>query len=314
VRLSIFNSDTSWPIRVLVKTCLIVSIWNTILLVIPPKITAGTNQRNDNVVRFEQYVFNPPDNALLIAGSSLAARLRASYFQSPEICNLSAGGGSALSILSVIAGMENNYPSAVLIEASHILLERGIDYVQTKKLTDLYNSSRQFLPKKAFPMLRASYQPSVIFLNMLMRFRHDEPQPEDKEGMIVKDGAGVELANTVMRNILLQNLREKDFSAAQEQNAELLGKILQVIQSKGIQVIFFIMPVHSEIENTEACRNALKLLYEKFPETQYKWISHKNHAEFKTTDGVHLSALSARSYTKFLEHKLINALQRKCNR
>lgn len=293
----------------MVKKSFIVAVllfifYSIFVAVVIPGRSASQHQWQDNIIKAQKFIYNDTAyyNAVVI-GSSLSCRLVMDSL--PQTYNLSFGGQSIYDGLNILSHMDK-LPGNIFIEMNFALRNESRDF------TAALNSPLLYYPKKLFLSLREDKQPLVL-LGTLLNNKFEsfvlprlKPLPHTTE----KKASGT---NQEMFTTMLQ-LQVADYSMLRDEAYindcfDRLGKSVSRLEKRGVNIVFFEMPVNKELNNLPKATSIRSRFYQQFPVTKYSYIPIPAGMEYKTTDGLHLSKEEALAYTLHLRSKMKAFLQ-----
>lgn len=272
-----------------------------------PGLSVSQHQWQDNNIRAENYIYAEPDSFRhVIIGSSLASRLNMDSL--PGYFNLSFGGQSIFDGLGIIRS-SNKIPKTILIETNIFIKKEKDGFAQS------FFEPLGYYGKKFFLSLRSDKQPlSILVLYMshygrkttkriMNGLSFSSREQKVTETLKVKDESRVEVPRSILELQKEKYATAPDSVLLQEQLALLKG-YCDYFSKKGIQVIFFEMPVDKEIKNLtypRVIRNAIQA----FASTERIPILPMDSTDYPTTDGVHLNVEEANRFSGFVKHQLL---------
>ncbi len=272
-----------------------------------PLPTLPQNQWQQNVIRAQEYIYDPKADQIVIVGSSMAARLDGDLL--PKNCyNLSFGGQSVQDGLEIIR-KSHARPRAILIEANILTAPVNKPFIDGLFTPVLYSL------RKVFPALRERNQPVCIVAGCFQRTiqlassmaRYFSLLP----GIQVAPHKPAEILDEDQRKVraeliayaVEENNRtpEKTFLLAQR---NILIQYRQFLKTTGIPVLLFEMPVDPRLRSTANYSIIRELTHDIFDPRQYTYLERIDNHPFNTTDGVHLDRSSATAFTAFFAEEI----------
>lgn len=237
------------------------------------------SQWQNNQLFIEKFFRAAKTPEVVFVGSSLAERLD---FNGGNSCvyNLALGGDSVLTGLSVIA-MSGRKPGTVFVEIN--VPERGINKDLIEKTSGVLQGLSSMFYVENMPV------------NLVYSFLSPAK----------KNSSGSEANEAVLRNALSlqrQGYRKTLTSATLEKSLAEFRSLTGTLESKGIKVVFFEMPVHPDLENTPRALQIRAAFRQAFPGN--KFIGAEVLSEgltIKTMDGVHLLPDEAKKVVLILQ-------------
>jgi hypothetical protein len=80
------------------------------------------------------------------------------------------------------------------------------------------------------------------------------------------------------------------------------------LEKRGIEVVFFEMPEHSDFAEAPRPTSVRQKLKEAFPEDRHAWVPDVDRTTYRTTDFVHLTAAGSKRYAEVLKSFLSTQL------
>jgi hypothetical protein len=265
--------------------------------------SVASNQWQGNVIQAEKYIYNDSsDFENVIVGSSLSYRLVIDSF--PKTYNLSFGGQSIYEGLAILLKTKRA-PKTVLVEMNVAL--RGEDKNFSKSLFNPIS----FTFKKRLASLREDKQPLVI-LGRLLDLNIVQPGLKSIKNHI--SGSSAKMEGGTADKALFDKMLAMQHSAYVKEpkqetiaaNFDILKSYVLQLEKRGVNVVFFEMPVDSSLRNLASANAIRNAFYNYFPQTEYKYILPPADKNYSTVDGVHLKGEEANAYSSYLSAKFID--------
>lgn len=265
------------------------------------------HQWQDNIISAEKFIFDTDSIDNLIVGSSLARRLQMDSL--PNFYNLSLGGQSIFDGLNILKN-KKNLPKNVFIETNVIVRGENSNFkeiVSSPILNTLKAGSNIFRTDKQ-PLAytgRRFVTPVVgaFFSKVIYRVR-DKIKLEFKQK---EENNNSEQDNSLFDKMLTLQIERysKDIDTSMmDKRFENLKKHVNFLESKGVNVFFFEMPVNPkliELNRADYLRNRVK---SEFPNNNFITLP-ENIGIYKTGDGVHLTGEESKTYTNYFKNEAI---------
>lgn len=247
------------------------------------------NQAQENLIRVQDFLFSEKTPRLVLAGSSMGARLDPAYFPK-NFSNLAMSGGSPLTGLDIVIASEK-FPEILLLEMNDTILREADDV-----LVSQVKESFHLKLLRALPVFRERFEPICVFAALF------KPSASANQADDAVAGLGLEFAiqEALDRSTLLSD-REKLLSAMEKINKKIL-----YLTSHGVKVLFFDPPMDPRLEKSVRVVSYKKMFQEFFSHQDTYWIPTVNAEEYRTSDGMHLLQGSAARYAKHLLNSLPN--------
>lgn len=257
----------------------------------------GTSQHQwqDNIIKAQRFIYADDVPQSVIVGSSLSCRLVMDNL--PQMYNLSFQALTIYDGLPVLVHKEK-LPKNVFIEMNVALRKESNNFSSTLNNPILYNVRKRFL------FLRDEYQPmgvlgsaSIRFVNKVMsELRSISPNKATSDAQNFKKNEGLFLK---LLNAQIESYSKKPEQKLLDERFNNLAGYVAELGKKGVQVIFFEMPVNGKLCDLPKARIIRETFYKDFPPAKYRYISMPACSEYETTDGVHLGHEEAERYTAY---------------
>jgi hypothetical protein len=275
VRLFIFNFNKLLKI---VFLFLILSIvYNIYIIIYSPKITIFQNQWQQNYSFAQDFIYENNKTNNIIVGSSMAARMKNDFLPN-NYSNLSFGGGSSLTGLEIIK--KTGYiPKYIYIENNIIFRGKDITMIDNLFYPILWKL------KKIVPALKEKYQP----LNIILSNLKGSYGKSHKEHMLVKRD------NDIFNMMIGRQKLNYDKNLTNYSNKlNDLKSLIKHFEDKGTIVVFFEMPIDSDLASSIQSLEQRKIIKNSF---NNKWLPLPINNKYITGDGIHLLYSSAYKYS-----------------
>lgn len=197
--------------------------------------------------------------------------------------NLSLVGEGALTGLSILKNSDNS-PKFVLIEVNQLSVKENEKF--SKENTEPFF----VFTRRNFPVLRSEKQPVNYAVGFVIQFTDlffvDEAKQETAE-----EKEALEISKKLKQEHLAEVKRWYGAAVEQKKLNErmtYLSSVLKELEAKGIQPIFFEMPMHPEILISAKETRTRETVLKNFPPSKYLWyIDHKDI--YEDSDALHLT-------------------------
>ncbi len=276
-------------IFLLVSYCLLLNLKKVESLCKPQNIW------QENMVRLQDYVYGSINSERVIIGSSLSMRIT---ILNDNYYSLAAGGGNPFIGLEILKYKSGNVKK-VLIETNYLLTKSPSDDKYTGELFKpiVYNL------RAYFPVLLVKNQPFSVLGTFLMHrmilSKILESNGKVRNGLDrTKEKRIAAFKKDYSDSILVKNLVEMNISR--------LKVYYRFFKMKGIDLIFYEMPVDCSLENDPLpvyCRR----MVDNFCKTyNIKQIKLDSCNKYETSDGNHLTDESGIRYSHFFYSEIEN--------
>jgi hypothetical protein len=238
--------------------------------------TAGAgSQYEQNLMRAQSFLYTRWQPKVVIAGSSISARL---VKHPADWYNLSFAGGSAFSALNNLLHSAKR-PDLVLIEINVLTIPED-----EKLLSSLFYPGMTEA-RRRWPALREAYKPSHVLVAAL-------PEGESESTALSGDRLREQIARRSRE--LAQPLSPDELDSISSKLRHYVTKL----QERGTRVAFFEAPEYPGSMPSPQKTSLRNRLREEFPPDEYAWVPAVDASDYSTTDAVHLNPDSARRYAK----------------
>jgi hypothetical protein len=254
------------------------------------------SQWQENVVKAQTYHLAHTERPCVVVGSSLAARLVFTDFQSISY-DLSFLGDGPLTGLEIIR-RSSAPPALVLIETNMVMRE-----VNSPLIDGTFRPGFSHL-RPVLPAIREQYQPGNFLAGKLgdkllqysLRWTKNAlPTP----GRDASGSTGDQNTRSIGDHQFALQKQENEILPAPaplDRNIRLLREYVSALEKRGCRCVFFEMPIESSLRHLPLPTLIREKLKAEFP-TQ-TWISPDR--DYPTVDGVHLSGSQAKIYASYL--------------
>lgn len=248
-----------------------------------------------NLVKAQEFALQKMHAPNIIVGSSLSARLSEADL-GPLYDNIGFSGGSALTGIELVSRNPTGVKT-VYIETN--LVSRKVDApVIENVFRPVFYELRQLLPS-----LREKYQPASFFAGKLgVRVISTIIVPFDR--FVSKSP----LSNGPDEELFSRLLAEQQNAFKAEISADLLNSCLDELtrqighlRSIGIRCVLVEMPIDGSLTHLPLAEQIREALKQRFPVSQYTWISPDPMHAYATKDGVHLTGVEARAFVQRIQ-------------
>ncbi len=243
---------------------------------------------NGNRIKAEGYVFGSDDkDATVIVGSSLAYRIVLDSL--PEgTSNLGFGGLSIYDGLQLI-NRAGKSPARVLIESNVLFREPDHQFLKALFEPGLYELRREL------PIMREHNQPSGVLYGWVKRTLLEQRNGTEQNDTIL-------VPNEVMLQEHRHSYAETPADSTVQRFMRMLTDEVTALEQRGVEVIFFEVPIHSDLERAALSELSRDLISEHFPKARF--LRMPQQPAWRTTDGLHLDKPDAQRFSGVLAREL----------
>ncbi|MDA9831512.1 hypothetical protein N9C66_09225 [Akkermansiaceae bacterium] len=226
----------------------------------------GEDQSVGNTIKLEDYLYEEQtDGKGLIVGTSLSV-----YARHPDLTNLSFSGGTALTVLEILA-LKENLPSVIFVETNFLYRKADQEVVS--------NFSSKFREK--IPLFHDRYRPMSLILGGIAKGNSDA-------SVVSKVRSKDRIDPEIRRKKIEPQLASAENEIDQETLDKVIGKLLSLvkaIEGRGTKLLFYKTPFDPAIAAQPRHKQWEKALREAFPSHGIQQVVVRN---LETSDGIHL--------------------------
>ena len=260
---------------------------------------ATQNQWQGNLVKAQKFIYTKNRYTNVIVGSSLASKMVADSL--PNTYNLAFDGLSIYDGLEILTHVKNS-PKNVFIETNVVLRTADTDFTSGLFLPIPYYS------KESIMALRDDEQPIAVVGNQIY-WRISNKIIDSFKSIFSNSSAKktVDVKNNLFPKMLA--IQVNDYSKTPDkkivkESFTKLKKYVSELQGKGVNIVFFEMPVNKALINLPGASIIKSTFFSDFPQTKYTYILVPDSVTYVTGDGLHLNSESAMAYTHYLKTKI----------
>ena len=287
----------------LVVTILLLICWSLFISLNP--FSVSQHQWQDNIVSAEKFIYDTESADNLIVGSSLAGRLQMDSL--PNFYNLSLGGQSILDGLNILRN-KKKLPKNVFIETNFILRgenENFNEIISSPILNELKEQSKVFrTDKQPLAYINKKYVlrfVSVFFHRIIYPIRENINHQLDHQKEVKNSNPGSTIFDKMLALKIEQYSEQTDIEMMDERFQKLESHV-RYLQSNGVNVFFFEMPVNPQLVNLKRAKYLRQRVKNEFSNNIFIGMP-ENLDIYKTSDGVHLTNEESRFYTHYFKNK-----------
>ncbi len=153
-----------------------------------------------------------------------------------------------------------------------------------------------------------SHKPRVLLASLTSRATDEAIEQDSTQGQ--QDTPFVKERHPMLDQML--GIQKKEYSSV---NAYVINTMVvtltdhvKFLKSKGVNVVFFEMPVNRELTSLERAITLRKNIIEGFPDCEFIPLP-KNAHRYITRDGVHLAPEEAAEYSRYLSHEVVRIIE-----
>jgi hypothetical protein len=259
----------------------------------PKIIPRAENQWIGNYIKAQSYIYDHADAPLVIVGSSLSNRLRGDLLPSKAF-NLSFDGLSAFDGINIVLGT-NTRPRTVFVEMN--VLDRDPDPGFEERLLSpgLYALRRRMIS------LRDVARPLTVGLSYLqggIRRVNTLLVPTTPSSTLLPPDRPASKIPAIFGQLLSSQKQWYQNALTirvQQRLASDLRNEVDALKQRGISVVFFELPINSELCESPKQTSLRRLLHDQFPDERYLRVTDCSMVQ--TSDGVHPTDEEAKQVT-----------------
>jgi hypothetical protein len=290
--------------RAILVFLIVFAVYNVGLHLANPSIFIPQNIKQDNTIKVQEYLYSDQNKDKVVLGSSVSAKLDKNILAENNIYNLGFRGQSVYDGLNIIK-KSNIIPKVIFVEIN--VLNRPASAI----LDDMWFYPAMIGAKKALPALKERNQPVntvMLVVQSLLQGRKqaanndtetpvEQPITENKTTQ-TGDNAQENFEDKYVKGVIAEYQKTPKDSLMTILMTDLKTHITD-LEAKNVKVVFFEMPMHSEICKSPAINYLRDLVKKNFPESKYQYLPMVNCNDYQTRDAIHLTNESATKYTKF---------------
>jgi hypothetical protein len=254
----------------------------------PPAVKMYQSQWDENVAKAQLLLFGEPRDAVIV-GSSLSARFMPEALGSC-FYNVALAGGSVLSGLDLLA-MTPWKPKLLLIESNEIQRTADPEF-EGRVNSPLARAARFF---------RVDFKPVNFLLSAIFSARSTPQILHEKLMLRGPDPTQVALGLGVQQQSMANPLTG---TALQDSLTKVRARVAE-LESAGIRVLFFEMPVDASLETLARSVQVREMVRQTFGDARMLEPWNKDDVmSVKTVDGIHLSYSNAYNLGRSLAAKV----------
>lgn len=279
-----------------------------------PEIYMPEHQQQNNYITAQKYLYSNDRKIFegIIVGSSLARRIDRDSLKKVNIYNMCFDGLSIYDGLNAIQ-IKGEYPKRVFIEIN--VVDKDAD----KEMTNMLNNPITNILRANIVAMRDGKQPMRFiapplehrilgFEYALYDWRHKNRSKKKndivpaigEDHLVSADTIKSEEARPVNKAFLDRNIERYHLNSEKVYTyVDQLFYYVSDLQQNGTEVVFFEMPLHPLLLDTERTKTIRNAFLEKFPCEKYLYLDFTDFSEYSTSDGLHLEPKSALKYTNY---------------
>lgn len=268
------------------------------------KTIAAENQWSQNIVRAEEFIYNPSKQNIILVGSSLTERLKPEFFNR-DTSNLAFVAKSVFEGLTILD--RGGYsPDLVLVETNLFFNLPDPEFVD-----NLYSIPAYQLKKHVYS-LREKYKPINDLSTWIYLFLSGSSviAPPDQVNVSQQKVSSTNEEDTKLYKYLveleLSNRADTPVPSTKKDEMRLLKVLVNELRKRGTNVVFFELPTDPKICSDRLSIASRTTLAKIFPTTQYNFLPMPVCDNYKTTDGMHLPPDEAVRFVKKLSEQLVD--------
>jgi hypothetical protein len=258
-----------------------------------PTVQVSQHQWQENLIKAQNFIYTSSDTSQrVIIGSSLAHRIDIDGYY-----NLSFSGLSIFDGLRIISHVPHP-PRKVFIETNMILRR------EDEQFTGQLINPLLYQLKKYVPALRDGKQPVSLVVDGCYQVLK---QLKNKGKVVAPEAVPINLG--LFKSMLGYQINAYSKTPGSNELTYAITQLKQFVgalEAKGVEVVFFEMPVNEKLCKLPVSECVRRVFYENFSPTKYAYIVQPGCADYHTTDGVHLSPIEAVRYETYFKSAVMS--------
>lgn len=253
------------------------------------------NQFQGNMIAKEELLYaDLQHKTCFLTGSSLTYRLKEEFLPD-EYQNMAiAGSSSGYGLRKIVE--RGIVPDILVIETN--LLGRSQGQVELGSIQNNDNVSQPVRILKSYvPITLQKNQPVSVAMNLLSEVFLGGRNT----GTTSKTARAREIMAERQQVVYAETLEDDEQT---RRSFEAYHAYVDGLEEKGTCVVFMEMPISCTLMDSNLATSTRERYQRAFPPEQYRYISLPNCQEIETTDGIHLSAKSAKIVAQYLVTEL----------
>lgn len=285
-------STLSWFLKCGVAATLCLLVYAAIALM-GPKAPPLPTSRDGALTILDRYVQEPVPDVLLV-GSSLTARLKEEYFDTPNLEVIGLAGGSPITGLEV-ALARDHLPKTVLIEMN--VLTRGED---PSLVHEFSGGGPSTWPR-----------PIRAVVAFWEKWLHASP---GRGRLKARAASLLQLppSNFDNRVYVARALQQWDAESPEgpvRANVAKIQQLIEAMERRGTQVLLYELPYAEQLERSRWAKLAHAIVHAEFPNPDMWLDINFNRSELRWADGIHLDERSAVIVSQSIDRALSSFLR-----
>lgn len=252
-----------------------------------------------NIVKAEKFIYEDKVPKYVILGSSLSGLIVQDSL--PNTTNLAFGGLSVYDGFYILTHMQA-VPKVVLVEMNMVFR------AQKQSFTSPLFSPFTYYPRKKIAALRADKVPLAVLGKVMLGGIYNIKDNIRGRTPVAKPAMAVsptrELSNKMVNDMYLMFFKLPEKQQADEYFAA-LKQYVDAMEKQGTKIVFFEMPIDNKLEETPLQVYIRKMFNQNFPPAKYTYVARPKWDYCDTSDGMHLAAAQAISYTQYLRGYMV---------
>ena len=284
-------SPQSWFLKCAIAAALSLLVYAAIALEGPraPPLPTG---RDGQLRILDRYMQEPVPSVLLL-GSSLTARLRDEYFDTPDLRVVGLAGGSPITGLEVVLARDR-LPETILIEMN--VLSRGEDPALVQKFSGGAASS---WPR---PIRSA-----IAFYERWLHAPPDRRQAKAAAAALLAAPPS-DFDNRIYVERAMRGWNTAPSDAIMTKNLATLQRLVERIEARGSRVYFYSLPFAGPLQNSTLAKAMAALAHAQFSDDRQWILLDGSMPDLRWPDGVHLDERSGAIVSQYINRELSSHL------
>lgn len=278
----------------IITAIVLIAAYEAVIRLCNIKWDTSQNDKSANVISAQNFIYNLSNEQTaadtLIIGSSMSRKLITDSL-GKSYYNLAFNAWSAYDGLELVK-LTKRKPACLLIE-TNVVGNQSLSEAVSGSLSPV-----SFYSNKVFTSFQLQHQPVGLLVGSIK-----EALKAKIEAMKLQKRQDTALYKLNIANE--KKVQQKPLhDSVYENRFAVLKNLVEGFKKQGIPILFFELPVDTELMHTAMTEKNRQYFKKYFPESEYTHIALPAENNYVYSDGIHLSINSAVEYTQYLKTKI----------